>query len=226
MTAAIGVEIRAVLFDLDGTLVEPMVVRVQRETIAAFGGDLDEQALLEMPGTPFPQKLEALFSGIDRPLRDALNRAYRETLSARVAETPQMPGAAGLLEALDARGIAMGVISNKPEAGARELIAAMDWSRYFGPIVGRDTAEAQKPDASPARHALVALGVEPAHAALVGDAVDDMGCGQAAGCAAVVGISSTSMPEVLRAAGATHVCDSLDDVRALLLAEGAAGGDG
>ncbi len=208
---------KAVLFDLDGTLAnsEPLIAQLQLELLQEHGFDVTSAGFAPLASTPFPQKLVQL--GIPAP-HGPLDEQYRRRYAQRLDETPVVDGAAALLAALHHRGIDCAIISNKVEDGAVRLIDAFGWTPFFSVIAGRDTTDdgTRKPDPGPALLALRRMGVDAADAWFVGDAADDMACGRAAGCSAVVGLTQTHPPSELRAAGATHICDSLAEVAGLL----------
>ena len=128
-----------------------------------------------------------------------------------------MPGADALLDALESAGIATAVVSNKNERSANPLLETLGWSGRFGAVIGADSVQRAKPSAEPALEALRRLEVAPAEAAFVGDTEIDMECGHNAGIPTVIGLARHRRPESLRAAGATHTCGSLDEVRTVLL---------
>ncbi len=207
----------AMLFDLDGTLAdsEPLLARVQLEVLRQRGFDVTAGDLAPLASTPFPQKVAAL--GIPTP-HEPLDEEYRRRYADRLDETPLIDDAAALLAALHERGTPCAIVSNKVEEGAVRLIDAFGWTPYFAVVTGRDTTAdgTRKPDPGPARLVLERMGVAARDAWFVGDAADDMACGHAAGCGAVIGLTRTHPEPELRAAGATHICRSLGEVAALL----------
>ena len=86
------------------------------------------------------------------------------------------------LAALDARGVALGIVSNKPEGSTRKITAGLDLERFFRVIVGGDTVATAKPSPEPLLHALDVMGVRPEETLMVGDSVNDILSGQKAGC--------------------------------------------
>lgn len=209
---------RAVLFDLDGTLAdsEPLIARLQLEVLAANGHSIAEGDMAPLTGSPFPEKMIAL--KVPQP-HEAMDEQYRERYAAELAATSEIEGAGILLSLLSERGVASAIVSNKVEDGARRLITALGWDKYCAVIVGRDSAAdgTRKPRPGPAFHALAKLGLAAVESVFVGDSAADMTCGKQAGCAAVIGLTGTYPEKELRAAGATHICDSLADVKALLV---------
>jgi phosphoglycolate phosphatase len=99
----------------------------------------------------------------------------------------------------------MAVVTNKPEAITRRVLALLGIDRYFGAVVGGDTTPERKPAPGPLREALHRLGATTG--VMVGDGPQDVYAGHAAGLV-VVGVSwGIGVP-----AGADHV---VNDVPAL-----------
>jgi len=83
------------------------------------------------------------------------------------------PGAGRALQTFADSGFSMAVVTNKPEALSRALLADLNLLRYFVTVVGGDTAAHAKPDPAPMRHALAAIGADPERAMLIGDSAVD-----------------------------------------------------
>lgn len=208
----------AVLFDLDGTLVDslPTIARAMAAACQLHGYDIDTDAVIPIIGAPMAELAERV-TGAPRVVAEAIDQDYRRIyLGEHIAHTPQHAGADGLLRALHATGVPLAVVTNKNELGGRRMVEVQAWQRYFGSIIGRDTAAAPKPAPDPALAALAELGVEPSAAALVGDTEYDMACGHAAGLARVIGIVDSRSAERLLESGATEVAANLVEVERLL----------
>ncbi len=210
-----------VIFDLDGTLAdtEPLVIGCMLETIRAAGHAVSEAQLLRFIGPPLPVMLNRML-GLDaaaaRPIYIDYLQRYRRGYMPRTAP---LPGAEALLDALRAADTPLAVVTNKREDAGRESIEILGWSGRFRTIIGADTTVAAKPHAAPILHALQALRAAPHEAAIVGDTESDMGAGQAAGLAAVIGIVGVRDAAFLRAHGATATAGDLWEAQELLLTE-------
>ena len=216
MTA--GRSVDAVLFDLDGTLVDSLqtIAEAMTVVIRAHGYAADPAALIPRIGPPMDALAEAMGASPEQAAR--INAEYlRLYHGGYIQRTPPRAGAAPLLDRLRAAGVALGVVTNKVEEGGRLMLAVQGWSGRFGVVVGRDTAAAAKPHAEAALHALGVLGVAPARAAIVGDTEFDMRCGRDAGLRYVIGVTDQRDAAQLRAEGATHVIAGLVEVAPLLL---------
>ena len=209
----------AVLFDLDGTLVDSLQTIAEAMVVAlrTFGYETNVQHLIPLIGPPMEVLARDLGASADEAAR--INAEYlRLYHNGYVQRTPEHAGATALLDRLAAAGIVLGVVTNKVEEGARLVIEVRDWTSRFGVIVGRDTPNAAaKPSPDAALHALRILGVPPERAAFVGDTEFDVRCGRAAGMSHVIAVEGNRTADFLRAEGATHLVQSLEQVGVLLL---------
>jgi HAD superfamily hydrolase (TIGR01509 family) len=128
-----------------------------------------------------------------------------------------LPGAVELLDALDARQIPVGMVTNKVEASAARQLDALGWGGRFAVVVGADSVRLPKPAPDAALAALARLDVPSDEAAFVGDQEPDMECAVAAGIPMVIGLAHARAAETLAASGATYVAGSLAEVEAILL---------
>ncbi len=196
---------RAILLDLDGTLVD---------SFPALGMALDS-ALARLGRPPMPSGwvaehvghgLAALLASVlpvaDGAERARLDAAFRQTYEAIfLAATPAMPGVGAALPRL-ARRAALAVVSNKPVAWSRCLVAHLGWSDPIRIVVGPETAGATKPAPATVDAALLALGATRGDALMVGDMPVDVATGRAA-AVPVVGVhQDAATRRALVAAGA------------------------
>jgi phosphoglycolate phosphatase len=117
------------------------------------------------------------------------------------------PGVEQALTALAAAGMKLAICTNKPEALARQLIAALGWETRFAAIVGGDTLATRKPDPAPVREAVARAG--GGRAVFVGDSISDTDAARAAGlpCIALTFGFADRPPEEL---GASALIDHFD----------------
>ena len=208
----------AVLFDLDGTLLDSLggMAAALAETLAAHGHRVSVRAASEALGHSIPGVIAAL-SG--RPPAEAERIAgdYRALYYDRYYDRVEpLPGADAILSALASRGVPLALVTSRRERYAHLVLAHHGWAAYLPVVVGQDTAGAPKPDPAPVVHALSRLGVPPGDAVFVGDTCEDMASAGAAGVGVVVGLTHIRGADELRAAGATHVAPGLPVVGALL----------
>ena len=173
---------RAVIFDLDGTLVDtaPDLMRATNHVLESLGRR--------------PISMEEVRSFVGHGARALLTRGLAATgglpegydvepdyvrfvdyYSQNIAEgsTP-FPGLIRLLDRLKAEGFGLGVCTNKLEGLSVQLLDALKLSPYFGAVVGPDTLGIAKPDPRPFREAVSRLGLVAPRALMVGDSETDI----------------------------------------------------
>lgn len=129
-----------VLFDLDGTLTDPLegIGRSINHALAHFGHP--ERTLKELAwciGPPLTESFPVLSGNPDPKHTHDLILKYRERYSVTgYAENILYPGIAGLLEALSANGIPMAVCTSKKEEFAEQILALFGLSRHFSFVSG------------------------------------------------------------------------------------------
>lgn len=183
--------IKAVLFDLDGTLAD---------TAPDLGGALNR--LREEAGMP-PLPLDSLRPhasngargligagfGIDpkhERFPDLLKRFLALYENQVCTDTRLFPGVAELLVGLEHRAIPWGVVTNKIERFTQPLMAGLDLVQRAACIVSGDSAARPKPDPAPLLMACAKAGVEPGKALYLGDDLRDVQAGRAAGMLTVI----------------------------------------
>ncbi len=182
---------RAVLFDLDGTLIDtaPDLIHSLAEVLAAEGRPpappgavratvshgaavMVQQAFSLAPDDPHTQRLARAV--VDR---------YRRCLTER---SRPFPGTLEVLAALEAEGVPWGVVTNKPGRLARPLLEALNLRP--GTVVCGDDLPRPKPYPDPVLAAAAQLGVAPSDCLAVGDARRDVESAVRAGAAALVAL--------------------------------------
>ena len=175
----------AVLFDLDGTLVDSIGLLVESMEYAFDGRTrrppVDEW--IAMIGTPLDAMIRT-WAEDDSDLV-TLRARYREFQIANHDDrTTAYPGVVETVRALHAAGHPLAVVTSKLEFGARRSLKLIEVEECFTAVVGIDATEKHKPEPEPVWHALSLLGGVPrARAIFVGDSTHDMHAGNAAGVA-------------------------------------------
>ena len=184
--------VAAVLFDLDGTLLD--TVPDLHAAVCAMLRDLGRpelplDAVRSHVGRGIPNLVKrVLAASLDvaddaaPPPADALASFRRHYARENGRATRLYPGVLDGLEALKAKGIPLAVITNKAAAFTVPLLEMTGLAPYFDVIVSGDSLPRAKPDPMPLVWACGRLGVSPAEAVFVGDSVNDFRAGRGAGC--------------------------------------------
>jgi len=204
--------IRAVVFDLDGTLVDSAADLALAVNFALRGLGLPERPEAEIVGF-VGEGAAKLVERAVAPRLDLLEPGlalwwehYRAHLLDR---TRLYPGIAELLR--DAR-LPMAVHTNKPGDLARQILVGLGVADRFAEVLGGDEAP-RKPDPAGTRALLARMGVAPAEALYVGDSVVDLELARAVPMPLVT-VTWGLVPEArLRAAGAVELVRSAEALR-------------
>lgn len=210
---------QAVLFDLDGTLIDsaPDLRDAANELLSRHGlGPLTLDAVKAIIGQGVKVLVERAFRACGRPLDETeLEQQHLVMLDIYgdhlVRHTVLMPHAAEMLEALHDQGVRLAVVTNKPQRAAEAVLDHFGLFPWLGSIVGGDAGVAKKPAPDILLAALERLGVEPWNALVVGDSMADVAAARAAGIAVAVvrgGYTTIAADEL----GADGVIESLADL--------------
>ena len=185
------IEVAAVAFDLDGTLVETlpdlhesanrMLAKIGRPpvselTVRAYVGDgvdhLVRRLLTGKPdGEPDPDLFEMAAENFRSHYASVLTRASHP-----------FSGVISVLKILRERGFKLACVTNKPARFTEPLLDGLALTGYFDLILSGDSLPRKKPDPLPLLHLASAFGIELAQLLMVGDSPVDTGAARAAGC--------------------------------------------
>ena len=180
----------AVLFDLDGTLLD-----TAPDLVGALNHLRVEEGLAAAPVEQYRPLVSQGALGLIRaglPDRGPVEEARRRQRfldwyeQHSLDHTAPFPGIEHLLDTLEQAGVPWAVVTNKPTFLTLPILEALDWRRRAGAVVCGDTLSVSKPDPAPVLHACEALGVSPAYSAMVGDDPRDVDAGEAAGALSVL----------------------------------------
>ncbi len=178
---------KALIFDWDNTLVDSWatICDANNHALEAFGFR--------------PWTMEETQARAHKSMRDSYpelfgdrweeaSQVFYQRFSARHLETlTPLPGAGKMLAKMHARGIFLGVVSNKKGSYLRKEVVRLGWDHYFGRIIGAFDAERDKPARDPVDLALSGIGISAGlDVWFVGDTDIDMECAVNAGCRPVL----------------------------------------
>ena len=208
----------ALLFDLDGTLVDSIeLIRSSFRHACAevLRREIEEEEWLAGVGTPLRTQMRD-FARDDAEC-DALIAAYRAfQLVHHDRLLGEYAGVRDALATLRAEGHSMGIVTSKGDAFAMRALTAMRLSEFMDVVIGCDSSTRHKPDPEPVHLALRRLGALPADAIFVGDSPHDIAAGNAAGVT-TVGVLWGPFPRAaLERAAAHHIIDDPHALPALV----------
>lgn len=175
--------IRAVLFDLDGTLVDTveLILASYRHTVAVHGIDpVPDAVWLEGLGIPLRVQFRR-FTTDPREIQDLIDTYLAHNHEHHDRLVAHYPGVLEGVRSLEGAGVRLGVVTSKMHGGLERGLTAGGYEGLFEVLIGADDVENPKPHPEPVLMALGRLGVEPSDAVFVGDSPHDMAAGRAAG---------------------------------------------
>ncbi len=204
----------ALLFDLDGTLVDSieLILASARYAFQDFTGRAPTDAewrasigrpLIDafrdyVPDDGEAQRLMLRFREYQVANHDRLMRPYE--------------GVVDVIRAFAAAGHPMALVTSKGDLLAQRALAHVGLDDAIPVIVGYDSCTRHKPDPEPAERALERLGVAADDAIFVGDSPHDVECGRGAGVFTVGVTWGAFSPQAMRGAGADAVIENVADL--------------
>jgi phosphoglycolate phosphatase len=181
----------AVLFDLDGTLADTAGdLSLALNRVRADRGLASVPLnLLRAHASSGARGLLGAGMGItpEAPDYEELREAFLAHYAACLAETTVLfAGVAELLDALDQRGMAWGIVTNKFARFTEPVVNALALAARAATVVSGDTTPHPKPHPAPLLHAANGLRVSPSRCMYVGDDLRDIVAGNAAGMPTIV----------------------------------------
>ena len=210
----------AVLFDLDGTLADSV------EDVAASANHV--RCAFDLDPLPLETLRGYVGDGIRVLMQRTLERDDPADLDRAIGiwkphyevhgldHTRPYPGIEELLRLAVARGLRLGVVSNKLESLSVVMLEGLGWGPMFPVVVGGDSTRKRKPDPEPLLLAMERLGVSPGRTLMVGDSPNDIRAARAAGCASCGVLWGIGAEAAVRAAQPDHLARVPAEVAALL----------
>ncbi|NKX54402.1 HAD family hydrolase [Arthrobacter mobilis] len=211
-------DITAVIFDLDGTLVDGSadIADAMNKALMKAGAEpvTTEQVASYLGGGPRILVEKCLGTHRARLSKDAVQEVledYSAYYRAKPAsKTLLLDTAATAIPKLIDAGVRVGICTNKRTAIAQEVLEAFGLDKFIGAIIGSDLAEAPKPSPRHLLNTVSALQVDPAGTLYVGDTHIDSAAASAAGIAyAHVGWGEDNVP-------ARHRLKTFDDLFSII----------
>ncbi len=205
---------RAVLFDLDGTLVDSYAALADalNHVRRAHGlSDLDQAAIRGFVGDGLETLLQRAFEKNDVPtgVHEAFEKRYDEICC---QQSYVLADVEATIRELSELGVAMAVCTNKPTGFSRKILDFLRLSPYFRAIVGPDLAGARKPAAEHVLMTLASTDCEAGQALFVGDMPVDVEAARNSGIDVAVIPTGSSSASDLRASRPDHYLHRFSDL--------------
>ncbi|MFR1517762.1 MAG: HAD family hydrolase [Clostridia bacterium] len=186
--------IKAVIFDFDGVVADTgrdIVASVQAAQKEYGEPVLDYDTILSYVGHGAKYLLDCALPSLSESKRAEALAWYKQYYQAHPCDATQLyEGFAALAETLARRGVAMSIVSNKPEPITHLIVKRLGIARYFTKVIGPESVARMKPDPEGLLLCLKAMQAAPEEAIMAGDSYTDIQAGKAAGmytCAILYG---------------------------------------
>ena len=176
--------VKAVLFDLDGTLLDSIdgIVTCFEKVLARYvpGHAFTREQMIMKIGEPVPRQMLD-FSGGRADLVDEMVASYRSLMAGMLAGFSLYPGTEITLQGLRQRGLKTGLVTSKSKGPVDVSFSRHGMAGWFDIVVTADDTAVHKPLPEPLIFAADRLGIGPREILYVGDSVHDIRCAHAAG---------------------------------------------
>ena len=200
---------RAIIFDLDGTLIDSVGPITESVNVALSEMGLPEKdpsEIFRLLGKPFEQKCVELIGTAEDDIVKRFATIFRAHYRQICLDaTWMLPGAESALRYLAGRRVTMGVATTKPREFAEMILDHLGCRQFFPVLVGPEDVERVKPDPEPVEKAARMLDIPPADCVYVGDTPIDVEAAHAAGARCIAVCSGAYSRAELEAAGADWV---------------------
>ncbi len=208
--------VRALLFDLDGTLIDTVALILssfRHATTQVLGSPLPDETLMRNVGVPLAIQMREFAPDHT----DELLRVYREHNS-RIHDdmVAEYPGTREILEQLAGRGFPMGVVTSKGTPMAWRGLDAFGIGGFFEVVITSDDVHIYKPDPFPLLRAAELIGVPAEECLYLGDSPHDMSAAIAAGSVPVAALWGAFGSEAVLAPGPEFALGSIRELPRLL----------
>lgn len=211
--------LKLIIFDLDGTLTDSLADLTDSVNVmlSEMGRNvLTSDVVRQLVGQGARNLVQrAMPSASDAEIEHGL-QTFLAHNEAHIADKSRLyAGVSQTLEQLSRNGYRMTVISNKHENMCRKLLGLLGIDHYFADILGADSLPFRKPSPEPVLKVMADLGFSAAETVMVGDSINDVSAGRAAGVLTIGCTYGYGAREEL--ADADYLVNSFAELSALLL---------
>ena len=213
-------KIRNILFDLDGTLTDPMIgiTKSVRHALNYFGIEVESlEELIPFIGPPLKKSFEN-FYGLSEADADKAVEVYREYFSVTgLFENKVYEGIPELLAALKAENKRLFVATSKPTVFAKQILEHFGLAPYFEDICGSFLSGERVEKIDVIRHVLDEHKLSPEETVMVGDRRFDVDSAKALGLLTIGVLYGYGSREEIEKAAPDKIATTVSDLQALLL---------
>lgn len=194
----------AILFDLDGTLVntDPIHYKAWQEMLSGYGIEIDETFYKSrISGRLNPVIIQDILPQLSLEAGEQFAEAKEALFRELAPKLQPMPGLSDILAWTEEHGLKRAVVTNAPRKNAEFMLSVLGLTDTFPTVILAEEAPAGKPDPAPYQLALKHLGISPEAAIAFEDSPSGIRSSVAAGIF-TIGIASTYEPNKLCSAGA------------------------
>lgn len=204
---------KAVIFDMDGVLVEtePFHTRAVKEILEEAGIDISEDEILEYVGLAYPEKLKIIFSkkSTDRDIPELLKKIHQRYRDLIKGKVKLMEGALELIEKFSNNGFKIALVTASNDSQTSIVLSNTDMKKYFDIVVTSNDVKNKKPDPECYLLASKKLEIKPDQCLVIEDSVYGVTAAKKAGMKCIA-LTSTTDRNKLK--DADLIVDSLNEI--------------
>lgn len=208
--------LKAVLFDLDGTLIHSIdnIIACWQHTVrTCLRREMTREEIMPTLGRALLECFEEIAPGRSAEMREVYRTHQKATHDTMVT---LVPGTREALEALQADGLVLGVVTSKGLPVATEGLDLFNLKPFFQVLVTYEDTQRHKPYPDPLLVVCEQLGIEPAQMLYVGDAVVDIQAGKAA-LMRTAGVTwGAGKRSDIQAANPDYIFDNMEELPAVV----------
>ncbi|WP_153914670.1 phosphoglycolate phosphatase [Shewanella sp. TC10] len=224
-------KVKAIAFDLDGTLIDsvPDLAAATQATLSELGlTTCSEDQVRNWVGNGAKVLMQRALQhayGDDNSLNHEVTEAtlnaampvFMEHYQQHLQKHSRLyTGVLDTLDALKASGYTLAIVTNKPHHFTVPLLSAFEIDELFNLVLGGDSLTKMKPDPMPLQHILTEWQLEPEQLLMVGDSKNDIFAAKAAGVGSIGLTYGYNYGEDIGLSGPTAVCEQFNEILALL----------
>lgn len=203
--------IKTVLFDLDGTLIDTneLINESFKHTFLKYGYSFTDEEIADFNGPP----LRDTFNKLNSDLAEEMIETYREhNFANHEAYIKVFPNVERTIQVLLENNIKVGIVSAKMRPGVNLGLEVTGLSKYFDTIVSIDDVRHPKPHPEPVFKAMKKLDTKPAATIMVGDNYHDILAGKDAGAQTAAVAWSAKGKGYLQQYNPTYMLEDMSDL--------------